>query len=49
MALNVEVEIGKTVDKMMYTFVWKNKTHYIRNSFITNTIDAGGLHFLDFI
>lgn len=48
MAVNVDPGIGKTIDKIMYNFIWKNKTHYIRNSVISNTIKDGGLNFLDF-
>lgn len=48
MALNVDPNISKTIDKMMYNFIWRNKTHYIKNSVISNTIKAGGLNFLDF-
>lgn len=47
-ALNVEPKVGRDIDKMLYNFVWKNKTHYIKNSVITNEIKAGGLNFLDF-
>lgn len=48
MAINVDPGIGKTIDKIMYNFIWKNKTHYIRNSVISNSIESGGLNFLDF-
>lgn len=33
---------------MLFNFVWKNKTHYIKKSVIMNTYDKGGLNFLDF-
>lgn len=49
MVLHVDPNTGRAIDKMMYNFVWKNKTHYIKNSVITNTTEAGGLNFLDFV
>lgn len=33
---------------MLFNFVWKNKTHYVKKSVIMNTNQCGGLHFLDF-
>uniref|UniRef100_A0A3P9L5I7 Reverse transcriptase domain-containing protein n=1 Tax=Oryzias latipes TaxID=8090 RepID=A0A3P9L5I7_ORYLA len=48
LALNVNTSTCKTVDKMLYKFIWKNKTHYIKDKVLLNTIDAGGLNVLDF-
>lgn len=48
LALHVDANTSKLIDKILYNFVWKNKTHYIKNSVITNSFDSGGLNFLDF-
>lgn len=33
---------------MLFNFMWKNRTYYVRKSVIMNTYDTGGLNFLDF-
>ena len=47
-SLYVNKQISSTIDKMLFNFIWKNKTHYVKNSVVMNTYDAGGLNFLDF-
>ncbi len=48
LSLNVDTAILKKIDTMLLNFVWKNKTHFIRKSVLMNTIEKGGLNFLDF-
>ena len=35
------VDICKIVDWMLFDFVWKNRTHYIRKSVVMNTYENG--------
>lgn len=36
------------VAKMLFHFVWKNKTHYIKKSVIMKSYNRAGHNFLDF-
>lgn len=36
------------IDKLLFNFLWKNKTPYENKSVIMNSSDSGGLNFLDF-
>ena len=47
-SLYVDNSTCKSVDKMLYNFLWKNKTHYIRKSTVLNAYNNGGLNFIDF-
>ena len=47
-SLFVNKKIGNTIDKLLFDFIWKNKTHYIKKSVVMNTYDSGGLNFLGF-
>jgi len=38
----------RSVDKILFNFIWKNKIHYVKKSVIMNTYDKGSLNFLDF-
>ena len=33
---------------MLFNFIWRNKSHYIKNAVVMNPYDNGGLNFLDF-
>lgn len=33
---------------MLFNFLWRNRTHYIRKTVVMNTYENGGLNFLDF-
>ena len=46
--LSVDKQICSAIDKLLFNFIWKNKTHYVKKSVIMNTYDSGGLNFLDF-
>lgn len=46
--LHVEKNLLNDTDKMLFTFVWRNKTQYLRKLVLLNTYDKGGLNFLDF-
>uniref|UniRef100_A0A8C7XZI9 Reverse transcriptase domain-containing protein n=1 Tax=Oryzias sinensis TaxID=183150 RepID=A0A8C7XZI9_9TELE len=48
LALHVDDEIIKEIDKMLFNFIWKNRTHYLRKNVLMNSYDKGGLNFLDF-
>jgi len=47
-SLHVDNSFCKSVDKMLFNFLWKNKTHYIRKSVVLNSYNKGGLNFIDF-
>lgn len=46
MCWHVDQRTIKVIDKMFCNFLWRNKTHYVKKS--TNSIEKGGLNFLDF-
>ncbi len=48
LSLNADTAILKIIDTMLLNFVWKNKTHFIRKSVFMNTIEKGGLNFINF-
>uniref|UniRef100_A0A3P9LWP5 Reverse transcriptase domain-containing protein n=1 Tax=Oryzias latipes TaxID=8090 RepID=A0A3P9LWP5_ORYLA len=48
LSLNVDKKVLKTIDKMLFNFIWRNKNHYIKKTVVMNTYDKGGLNFLDF-
>jgi len=48
LSLNVDNKMCRSVDKILFNFIWKNKIHYVKKSVIMNTYDKGGLNFLDF-
>ncbi len=48
LSLYVNNKVCKSVDKILFNFVWKNKIHYVKKSVIMNTYEYGGLNFLDF-
>lgn len=47
-SLDVDCGVLKRTDDMLFNFVWKNKTHYVKKSEIMNTNQCGGLNFLNF-
>lgn len=47
-ALHLDNKISKAIDQMLFNFLWKNRTHYIRKSIVMNSYESGGLNFLDF-
>ena len=46
--LFVNKKLCNSIDKLLFNFIWKNKTHYVKKSVIMNTFERGGLNFLDF-
>ncbi len=44
----LDPKLGKSVDLLLFHFVWKRSIHYIRKSVVMNTYDKGGLNFWDF-
>uniref|UniRef100_A0A3B3I0R1 Reverse transcriptase domain-containing protein n=1 Tax=Oryzias latipes TaxID=8090 RepID=A0A3B3I0R1_ORYLA len=47
-SLQVNNTVCNTINRILYNFLWRNKTHYIRKSVILNTSDKGGLNCIDF-
>uniref|UniRef100_A0A8C6M3H9 Reverse transcriptase domain-containing protein n=1 Tax=Nothobranchius furzeri TaxID=105023 RepID=A0A8C6M3H9_NOTFU len=47
-SLHVDNRTCGEIDRMLFNFLWKNKTHYIRKSVIMNDYQHGGLNILDF-
>uniref|UniRef100_A0A1A8GMK6 Reverse transcriptase domain-containing protein n=1 Tax=Nothobranchius korthausae TaxID=1143690 RepID=A0A1A8GMK6_9TELE len=47
-SLHVDNKTCGEIDRMLFNFLWKNKTHYIRKSVIMNDYQHGGLNILDF-
>lgn len=48
LSLYVDNKTCGNIDRILFNFIWKNRTHYIRKSVVMNTYDNGGLNFLDF-
>lgn len=46
--LAADKQLCDAIDKVLFNFIWKNKTHYVKKSVIMNTYDSGGLNFLGF-
>lgn len=38
----------KSIDQILFNFLWKNHVHYIHKSVVINSLKNGGLDFLDF-
>uniref|UniRef100_I3KX85 Reverse transcriptase domain-containing protein n=1 Tax=Oreochromis niloticus TaxID=8128 RepID=I3KX85_ORENI len=47
-SLHVDNTTCKSINKLLYSFLWKNKTHYLRKSVALNSYDKGGINFIDF-
>lgn len=48
LSLCIDQPMCKTIDKILYDFVWKNRNHYLKKSVLMNEYSKGGLSFLDF-
>uniref|UniRef100_A0A8K9UN26 Reverse transcriptase domain-containing protein n=1 Tax=Oncorhynchus mykiss TaxID=8022 RepID=A0A8K9UN26_ONCMY len=48
LSLYLDRKISKEIDQMLFNFLWRNRTHYIRKTVVMNTYENGGLNFLDF-
>uniref|UniRef100_A0A8C6NIX7 Reverse transcriptase domain-containing protein n=1 Tax=Nothobranchius furzeri TaxID=105023 RepID=A0A8C6NIX7_NOTFU len=48
LTLRLDKEIGKDIDRILFNFIWKNRTHYIRKTVVMNKYESGGLNVLDF-
>lgn len=42
LSLSVDTAVLKKIDTMLFNFVWKFKTHFVRKSVLMNTIEKGG-------
>ncbi|RVE61069.1 hypothetical protein OJAV_G00166930, partial [Oryzias javanicus] len=38
----------KEIDKILFDFIWENRTQYLKKNVLMNSYDKGGLNFLDF-
>ncbi len=47
-SLEVTNNIIKEVDKNLFNFIWRNRSHYIKKCILTNSVCNGGLNVLDF-
>uniref|UniRef100_A0A8C7MI53 Reverse transcriptase domain-containing protein n=1 Tax=Oncorhynchus kisutch TaxID=8019 RepID=A0A8C7MI53_ONCKI len=47
LSLYLDSKINKEIDQMLFNFLWRNRTHYIRKTVVMNTYENGGLNFLD--
>ncbi len=47
-SLEPDKAICKKIDQQLCNFVWKNKTHYVKKSVLSNSYSNGGLNFVDF-
>uniref|UniRef100_A0A669D202 Reverse transcriptase domain-containing protein n=1 Tax=Oreochromis niloticus TaxID=8128 RepID=A0A669D202_ORENI len=48
LSLHLDKKISKDIDRMLFNFIWKNRTHYIRKTVVMNKYESGGLNVLDF-
>lgn len=48
LALHVSDKTLKEIDKILFDFVWKNRSHYLRKAIVMNPYEKGSLNFLDF-
>lgn len=48
LSVHVDNKTCKDIDCMLFNFLWKNRTHYIRKNVIMNNYEHGGLNVLDF-
>ncbi|XP_042072942.1 uncharacterized protein LOC121813313 [Haplochromis burtoni] len=48
LALHLDKKLIKEVDKLLFNFIWKNRTHYIKKTVLMNSYVNGGLNVLDF-
>ncbi len=48
MSMEVTKNVVKDLDKILYDFIWKRKTHYLRKYILNNSEEFGGLEVLHF-
>jgi len=48
LSLNITSKVTKQLDKMLFDFIWKNKSHYLRKEILCNPKDHGGLEVLSY-
>ncbi len=48
MSMEVPKNVVKDLDKILYDFIWKRKTHYLRKDILNNSKELGGLEVLNF-
>lgn len=48
LALELDNNASKEIDRMLFNFLWKNKSHHIKKPVMMNPYERGGLNCLDF-
>lgn len=48
LSLYVDKKHITEIDKLLFNFLWKNRTHHVKKSVLTNDYEKGGLNFIDF-
>lgn len=48
LSIHLDNQTIKNIDRLLFDFIWKNRTHYIKKSVVMNDYEHGGLNFLDF-
>ncbi len=46
MSMEVPKNVVKDLDKILYDFIWKRKTHYLQKYILNNSKEFGGLEVL---
>ncbi len=46
-SLDLDRVMCKKIDQLLCNFAWKNKTHYVKKSVLSNSVSNGGLNFVD--
>ena len=47
-ALDVPNDVNAQVDKLLFNFIWKKKSHLIKKNVMINKLSSGGFNVLDF-
>lgn len=48
LALHIDNKLLKEIDNIIFNFLWKNRTHYLKKTVVMNSYENGGLNVLDF-
>ncbi len=48
LSLDLPSKVVKTLDKLLFDFIWKRKPHYLRKEIVCNSKDNGGLEVLNY-
>ncbi len=48
LSLDLPSKVVKTLDKLLFDFIWKRKPHYLRKEILCNSKDNGSLEVLNY-